>query len=132
LFIYSLFYIIIHMPDYIHQNKPVSIPVPGNKTILEHFGLVANSIRDFSVARMIAPPEWDEPWQTPDFDELTLMVKGKMKVETGEGVFELSAGDSFFSGKGNRVRYSNPGRSEAEYWAVCIPAFTPDAANRDE
>ena len=120
------------MPDYIHQNKPVRIPVPGNKTILEHFGLVANSIHDFSVARMIAPPEWDEPWQAPDFDELTLMVKGKMQVETDEGRFELSAGDSFFSGRGKRVRYSNPGRLEAEYWAVCIPAFTPDAANRVE
>lgn len=120
------------MPDYTHQNKPVRIPVPGNKTILEHFGLVANSNSDFSVARMVAPPEWDEPWQKPDFDELTLMVRGRMRVETEEGTYELSAGDSFLSGKGSRVRYSNPHDAEAEYWAVCIPAFSPDAARRDQ
>lgn len=120
------------MSDFIHQNKPVRIPVPGNKTILEHFGLLANSISTFSVARMIAPPEWGEPWQAPDFDELTLMVRGKMQVETDQDTYVLSAGDSFFSSRGNRVRYSNPFNAESEYWAVCIPAFTPEAAKRDE
>jgi quercetin dioxygenase-like cupin family protein len=120
------------MSEFIHQKNPVRIPVPGNKTILEHFGLLANSVSTFSVARMIAPPEWGEPWQAPDFDELTLMVRGKIQVETDQGTYVLSAGDSFFSGRGNRVRYSNPFHAESEYWAVCIPAFTPGAANRDE
>jgi quercetin dioxygenase-like cupin family protein len=120
------------MSEFIHQKNPVRIPVPGNKTILEHFGLLANSVSTFSVARMIAPPEWGEPWQAPDFDELTLMVRGKIQVETDQSTYVLSAGDSFFSGRGNRVRYSNPFHAESEYWAVCIPAFTPGAANRDE
>jgi mannose-6-phosphate isomerase-like protein (cupin superfamily) len=83
---------------------------------------------------MIAPPGWGEPAQTPRFAELTMMVRGTMRIEIGAEpeVVELAAGQSIVIEPGVRVRYSNPFDAENEYYAVCLPAFSPEAAKRDE
>lgn len=120
------------MSTYIHQNKPVQIPVPGNKVIEEHFGKIANGMDSFSVAHMQAPPGWSEPAQTPLFDEITIMILGKMEITTEEGVVVLEAGETFFAPKNKMIRYGNPFELASEYWAVCIPAFDPEKARRSE
>lgn len=81
---------------------------------------------------MIAPPGWGEPVQTPNFDEITIMIKGRMQIETDEETLELKAGETILINKNNRVRYSNPYNEPSEYWAVCMPAFTPETANREQ
>lgn len=113
---------------------PVRIPVPGGKLIEEIVGRVATGHTSLSIAHMIAPPGWGEPAQTPTFLEVTVMVRGTMRVEIGAEpeVIELSAGQSIVIEAGVRVRYSNPYEAENEYYAVCLPAFSPDAARRDD
>ncbi len=118
--------------------KATRIPVPGGKLIEELFGRVNTGTEAFSLAHMVAPAGWGEPAQTPEFGELTIMVRGTMRVElhgapgkpAGE-VVELRAGQALWIEPGVRVRYSNPSREENEYFAVCLPAFSPDKARRD-
>lgn len=113
---------------------PVRIPVPGGKLIEEIVGRVATGHTSLSVAHMVAPPGWGEPAQTPEFLEVTVMVRGTMRIEIGaeHEVVELVAGQSIVIEPGVRVRYSNPYDAENEYYAVCLPAFSPEAAKRDE
>ncbi len=107
------------------------IPVPGGKLIEELFGRVNTGTETFSLAHMVAPPGWGEPAQTPEFGELTLMVRGEMRIEVGGETLTLSQGQAIWIEPGARVRYSNPSAQENEYFAVCIPAFAPDKAHRD-
>ena len=112
--------------------KPVRIPVPGEKVIEEIVGRVSTKDERLSVAHMIAPPGWGEPAQTPRFGELTVMVRGTMRVELDDRTIDLRAGQSIWIEPDVRVRYGNPFDAEAEYFAVCLPAFSPDLARRDE
>jgi ethanolamine utilization protein EutQ (cupin superfamily) len=118
--------------SFYHQTKPISIPVPGGKTIQEHFGIPSTASNELSIAHMVAPPGWSEPFQTPNFDEYTLMVRGEKRIEIDGKVIILKAGESIRINKGSRVRYSNPFEVDAEYWSVCFPAFSISEVNREE
>jgi ethanolamine utilization protein EutQ (cupin superfamily) len=80
---------------------------------------------------MTAPAGWDEPAQTPQFDEITLVLSGSVIVEHDDGELLVPAGQAVFTRAGERVRY-RVGDDGAEYVAVCLPAFGPDLANREE
>ena len=114
----------------VHVTRPVRIPVPGGKLIEEHVGRVANATERVSVAHMVAPAGWGEPPQQPAFDEVTMVVRGRLHVETPDGELTVAAGESVLVPRGVRVRYANPFAEECEYWAVCTPAFAPDLAGR--
>lgn len=118
--------------SYKKQTSPSKIPVPGGKLIEEHFGNVATGDDSVSIAHMVAPAGWSEPEQRPDFDEYTLMIRGKKRVEIEGKSVDLSAGESLLVHKGTLVRYSNPYDEDAEYWSVCIPAFSVDRVHRAE
>lgn len=118
---------------YRHVETATRIPVPGGKLIEELFGRVNTGTDAFSLAHMVAPPGWGEPAQRPTFGELTIMVRGRMHIAIGEGdIVELSAGQAFWIDGGERVQYANPYEEESEYFAVCLPAFSPDEAHREE
>jgi mannose-6-phosphate isomerase-like protein (cupin superfamily) len=119
------------MPGYRIVTAATRVPVPGGKLIEELFGRVNTGTDAFSLAHMVAPPGWAEPAQTPAFGELTVMVRGRMRVEMEGETVEVGAGQAIWTEPGTRVRYSNPGQSESEYFAVCIPAFSPDLAGRE-
>ena len=110
---------------------PTRIPVPGGKLIDEHVGMASTHTRQVSVAHMVAPPGWDEPYQTPEFDEITVVVKGPVPVDCDGQRHEVHAGQSIITKAGERIRYA-AGPLGAEYVAVCLPAFTPDAAHRED
>ncbi len=118
---------------YIVREKPVVIPVPGNKIIEEHIGLASTGHAHLSVAYMIAPPQWTEPPQTPLFDEVTIVVRGRMRVvvDNAEPV-DIGTGQSIYINKDVKVQYGNPFDEECEYWAVCTPAFSVNEAGRAE
>lgn len=120
------------MGNYFKQTKPFVVPTTDGKTIEEHFGLASTKEQNFSIAHMIAPANWSEPFQTPQFDEVTIMIKGKKLLEIDNEKVELSAGESILIKKGSRVRYSNPFSEPAEYWAVCMPAFSMELVNRED
>ncbi|SRR5258706_15442472 len=109
---------------------PTEIPVPGGKIIEEYVGRVNSGEAALSVARMEAPGGWVEPFQTPDFDEFTLVLRGSVRVEHPGGVLDVKAGQAVVTRAGERVRYSTP--DGAEYVAICLPAFAPELAKRED
>lgn len=111
--------------------EPSRIPVPGGKVIDEYVGRVASSTPSVSVAHMRAPAGWSEPAQTPEFDEITLVLRGSLLVEHDDGKLEVGSGQAVFTTKGERVRYS-VGADGAEYVAICLPAFSPQLAHRED
>lgn len=116
-----------------HITTPTRIPGPGGKTIEEHVGRVNTGTESLSVAHMIAPPGWEEPAQTPAFDEVTIVLRGTMRVEHAGGALDVGAGETVLCEAGERVRYLNPSPdAECEYWAVCAPAFSPETVRRED
>jgi mannose-6-phosphate isomerase-like protein (cupin superfamily) len=80
---------------------------------------------------MIAEPGWTEPFQRPEFTEVTIVVRGRLRIEGDEGSFDAGAGEVVFSAPGERIRYSNPFDEQSEYYAICVPAFSPDTVHRE-
>ncbi len=112
--------------------EPTRIPVPGGKIIEEYVGRVNSADDALSLAQMVAPAGWTEPFQTPDFDEYTLVLEGVVLVETAAETLRVSAGQAVVTRAGERIRYATPADSGARYVAVCRPAFAPDLAHRDD
>ena len=113
--------------------KPTVIEAAGNKpkVIQEFIGRVNSRTESVSVARMISPGGWQEPGQTPEFDEYTLVLRGKLRVESKSGTTDVAAGQAVITHAGEWVRYSTPDNDGAEYVAVCLPAFSPATVHRD-
>ena len=118
------------MPYFV-QTKPFKVPVNDDKIILEHFGNATTNSENISIAHMTAPPGWSEPFQNPEFDEYTLVSKGKKLFEVDGEKITVNSGESILIKKGSRVRYSNPFNEPCEYWSVCLPAFSLDKVNRE-
>lgn len=114
-------------------NAPTLVKAEGTKLkiIEEFFGKVNTGNSDISIARMKSPQGWEEPGQQPAFDEYTVVLKGTLLVETRTEEFYVSQGQAIIAYKDEWVRYSSPLEGGAEYIAVCLPAFSPDLANRD-
>ena len=119
------------IPKYKIQKTPFIVPTEDGKLIQEHWGNSTEN-SNISIAHMIAPAGWSEPHQTPEFDEFTLIIKGKKQFEIDGEIEVLEAGQSILIQKGARVRYSNPFDSECEYIAICLPAFSMELVNREE
>jgi mannose-6-phosphate isomerase-like protein (cupin superfamily) len=119
------------MPTLIPQ--PTVIDAAGNKPkrIEEFAGRVNSGHATVSVARMVSPEGWLEPGQRPEFEELTVVLKGMIRVEHEAGVLDVRAGQAVVTSPGEWVRYSTPEPGGAEYIAVCLPAFSPDTVHRD-
>lgn len=113
--------------------KPTVIQAHGNipKEIREYFGGVNSGTGELSFAHMTSPGGWEEPGQTPEFNEYTLVLKGCLKVETKEETHMVQAGQAILAPAGEWVRYSSPEVGGADYIAVCCPAFSPDTVHRD-
>ena len=84
-----------------------------------------------SVARMKSPAGWTEPGQRTEFQEITVVLTGKLRVEYKAGALEVLAGQAVIAEPGEWVRYSTPDQGGAEYIAVCLPAFSPETVHRD-
>ena len=120
------------MKKYTIQKAPFIVPTTDGKIIKEHFGLASDGNSQLSIAHMIAPAGWSEPFQTPEFDEYTYIIKGKKQfIIEGEEII-LEAGESIKIKKNTRVQYSNPFTIACEYLAICLPAFSIDSVNREE
>jgi len=117
--------------NYIIQNSPLMVPSTDGKIIKEHFGLASDGNSEISIAHMIAPSGWSEPFQTPEFDEYTFVIKGKKQFIIDNEVIILEAGQSIKINKNTRVQYSNPFTIACEYLAICLPAFSMESVNRE-
>jgi mannose-6-phosphate isomerase-like protein (cupin superfamily) len=114
--------------------QPTVIAAAGNKPkqIQEFAGRVNSGHAAVSIARMISPEGWKEPGQTPEFEEITVVLRGMLRVEHRGGVIDVRAGQAVVTAPREWVRYSSPEAEGAEYVAVCLPAFSPASVHRDE
>ncbi len=115
-------------------SQPTRIQSAGNKPKLidEYVGQVNSKTGAVSVAHMRSPGGWIEPGQTPEFEEFTIVLKGRLHVEYKDGALDVSVGQAVVAHPGEWVRYSTPDPEGAEYIAVCLPAFAMDTVHRDE
>lgn len=128
------------MLEAVEMNAPTLIPQParveaaGNKPKLidEYVGRVNSGTSAVSIAHMRSPAGWQEPGQTPNFDEFTVVLKGRLRVEHRDGSLDVRAGQAVIVPKGEWVRYSTPEPDGAEYIAVCLPAFSMETVHRDK
>jgi quercetin dioxygenase-like cupin family protein len=116
-----------------HIPKPTVIEAAGNlpKRIEEFAGRVNSGHASVSVARMVSPAGWQEPGQRPDFEEITVVLRGALRVEHEGGALTVRAGEAVVARPGEWVRYSTPEPDGAEYVAVCLPAFSAETVRRD-
>lgn len=122
------------------MNEPTLIPQPtcvqaaGNKPKLidEYVGRINSGTSAVSIAHMRSPGGWQESGQTPEFDEYTVVIKGSIRVEYAGGSLDVRAGQAVIAHSGEWVRYSTPEPEGAEYFAICLPAFSMDTVHRDQ
>jgi ethanolamine utilization protein EutQ len=114
--------------------KPTRIEAAGNKPKLidEFIGRVNSGTAQTSIAHMRSPGGWQEPGQTPEFDEYTIVLRGMLRVEHRDGAIDVRPGEAIVAHRGEWIRYSTPEAEGAEYIAVCLPAFSPDTVHRDD
>jgi len=84
-----------------------------------------------SVARMQSPEGWEEPGQRPEFEEITVVLSGLLRVDHEGGSLDVRAGQAVVAAPGEWIRYSSPEPGGAEYVAICLPAFSPATVHRD-
>jgi len=119
------------MPRLIQQPTVIQAAGTKPKRIEEYAGRVNSGHAGVSVARMISPAGWEEPGQRPEFEEVTVVLGGTLRVEHEGGTLDVAAGQAVVTSPGEWVRYSTPFEGGAEYIAVCLPAFSPDTVHRD-
>lgn len=119
------------MPTLIESAKVIAAAGQPPKRIEEYAGRASSGHTKVSVARMVSPSGWTEPGQRPAFEEVTVVLRGMLRVEHEGGVIDVRAGQAIVTHPGEWVRYSSPGPEGAEYVAVCVPAFSPGTVNRD-
>jgi ethanolamine utilization protein EutQ (cupin superfamily) len=117
------------MPTLIESPSRVEAAGTKPKLIDEYVGHVNTGETRVSVAHMRSPAGWVEPGQRPDFDEYTVVLDGRLRVEHEDGELDVRAGQAVLVPGGEWVRYSTP--EGASYVAVCLPAFSPDTVHRD-
>ena len=119
------------MPTLIPQ--PTVIASAGNKPkrIEEYAGRVNSGHTGVSVARMQSPQGWEEPGQRPEFEEITVVLSGLLRVDHEGGSLDVKAGQAVVASPGEWIRYSSPEPGGAEYVAICLPAFSPATVHRD-
>ncbi len=113
--------------------KSTRIEAAGDppKVIREYIGRVNSLTDEVSIARMVSPEGWSEPFQEPEFAEYTLVLKGTLQVETEGESFMVGRDEAIVVNQGERVRYSTPLEGGAEYVAICLPAFSPETVHRE-
>ena len=119
------------MPRLIDAPTVVAAAGQPPKRIEEYAGRVNSGHSALSVARMVSPGGWREPGQRPQFEEITVVLRGTVRVEFEGGALDVRAGQAVVTSPGEWIRYSTPEDGGAEYVAVCVPAFSMDTVNRD-
>lgn len=119
------------MPTLIDRPRQITAAGTKPKIIQEHIGRVNSKTAAVSVAHMRSPSGWEEPGQTPEFDEYTVVLKGMLRVRHKGGAIDVRTEQAVIAHRGEWIQYSTPGPEGAEYIAVCLPAFSPETVHRD-
>ncbi|MGO9126317.1 MAG: cupin domain-containing protein [Terriglobales bacterium] len=120
------------MPTLVPQATRITAAGNKPKLIDEYIGRANSQTTAVSVAHMRSPQGWEEPGQTPEFDEFTIVLSGTLHVRHQQGEMDVCAGQAVITHRGEWVRYSTPAKGGAEYIAVCVPAFSLETVHRDK
>ncbi|HEU4453780.1 MAG TPA: hypothetical protein VFR81_12015, partial [Longimicrobium sp.] len=82
------------MPKLIEAPSVIEAAGTKPKRIEEYAGRVASGHAGVSVARMQSPEGWEEPGQRPEFEEITVVLRGMLRVEHAGGALEVRAGQA--------------------------------------
>jgi mannose-6-phosphate isomerase-like protein (cupin superfamily) len=118
------------MPRLIASPAVVQAAGTPPKRIEEFVGRANSGHASVSVARMVSPAGWREPGQRPQFEEVTVVLSGTVRVEFEGGTMDVHAGQAVIAAADEWIRYSTPS-GPAEYIAVCLPAFSLETVHRD-
>jgi len=119
------------MPTLIESPTVVAAAGTRPKRIEEYVGRASSGEEKISVAGMVSPAGWREPGQRPEFREITVVLRGLLRVEHAGGVLDVRAGQAVVAEPAEWVRYGTPEPGGAEYAAICLPAFSPATVHRD-
>ena len=119
------------MPTLVALPTRISAAGTKPKMIDEYIGRVNSKTTGVSVAHMRSPQGWEEPGQTPEFEEFTLVLKGMVRVRHQGGQMDVLPGQAVIAHGGEWIQYSTPAEGGAEYIAVCLPAFSMETVHRD-
>src|SRR4029453_5482140 len=78
------------------------------KRIEEFAGRVNSGHAQISVARMTSPSGWEEPGQRPEFEEITVVMRGMVRVEHEGGALDVQAGQAVATAPAEGGRESPP------------------------
>jgi ethanolamine utilization protein EutQ len=120
------------MPTLVAQPTRISAAGTKPKLIDEYIGRINSKTAGVSLAHMRSPQGWEEPGQTPEFDEFTLVLKGMVRVRHRTGEMDVISGQAVIAHAGEWIQYSTPVEGGAEYIAVCLPAFSMETVHRDQ
>ena len=120
------------MPKLINAPKVIEAAGLMPERIEEYVGRINTGNEQVSVARIISAMGWQEPGQRPDFQEISVVLLGCLKVEHNGGIIEVRAGQAIVEFPGEWVRHSSPYEGGADYIAICLPAFSPTNVRRDQ
>jgi len=86
------------------------VQAAGNlpKIIDEYVGRLNTGQGGISVAHMRSPAGWEEPGQTPEFEEYTIVLRGRLRVRHKDGTFDVTAGQAVVTHPGEWVQYATP------------------------
>ncbi len=119
------------MPTFIPSSTRIQGAGNLPKRIDEYVGRINSKESRLSIAHMRSPAGWEEPAQTPEFEEYTLVLSGRLRVRHQQGSFDVTAGQAVIAYPGEWIQYSTPNET-TEYIAICLPAFSPDKVHREE
>jgi mannose-6-phosphate isomerase-like protein (cupin superfamily) len=120
------------MPKLIASPTPISCVGNMTKIADEFVGMVNTSESKISITLVRSPAGWEGVGQYADYHEYRVVHKGLLRVEHAEGTVDVEAGQGLDIEAGEWVRFSTPGETGAEYFTVCLPAFTLARVHRDE
>jgi hypothetical protein len=74
-------------------------------------------------------PAGVEPGQRPEFEQITVVLRGMLRVEYEGGILDVPRR----AGTAARewIRYRTPEANGAEYMAVCVSPFALETVHRD-
>src|SRR5688572_7694657 len=93
------------MPKVIAAPSVIQAAGHPPKRIEEYAGRVNSGHANVSVARMQSPSGWKEPGQRPDFEEITVVLRGMVRVEHENGVIDVRSEERRV-GKESRARWA--------------------------
>ena len=123
------------MPRLIEAPQVIEAVGSKPKRIEEYAGRVRTSHERVSVARMVSPEGWQEPGQRPEFEEISVVLRGLLRVEHEAGTLDVREGQAVVATPGEWVRYGTPEPGGAEYLAhfggIAPPASAPWSVNEE-